>query len=248
VADEKKTEVATSEKNFRSKVHAFPPDIIDEIDKSIAKGLKGERIRAFLVRTYKGPLEIPDRKTLDLYVKNRFKTAHEKAELSVKVKRELDYTDEELREMHRRLNVAGTDVSNRKGLLDKMVTLMLTRIQLTSQLQDRLLDPRVEHNIIKMVGEVRALTVQLMELENQLGVHEAVARTILEKFLAELAPVVRKAAEDTYGSSKTKEFIERLLKSYKTIDIDRIRNEAVLEVSNMEKEQLGVKKIGSNAA
>jgi hypothetical protein len=248
VVEEKKPVPVVPEKVFKSKVSAFPPEIIRGIDEAIAKGFKSDKIRGYIVRAYQGPLEIPNRKTIDAYLKNRSKTAFANADKATKIKRELDYTEEELRTMRQRLDVAGTDISDLKGVLKKMVTLMLTRIQLTSQLQDNLLDPRVEHNIVKMVGEVRVLTVQLMELEGQLGVHEAVARLIVEKFFSDLAPVARKAFEDVVGTAKTKEFIEKLSKGYKSIDMERIRNEAVIEVSNVEKEQSGVKKIGAHAS
>lgn len=248
MADEKKPAQVEPDKIIKSKINAFPPEIIRGIDEAIAKGMKADRVRAYIVRTYKGALEIPNRKTVDLYMKRRYKAAHQNADKSAELKKKLDLTEEELREMHGRLNVAGTDITNLKGILQKMVSLMLSRIQLMSQLQDNLLDPRVEHNIIKQVGEVRVLTVKLMETEVELGVHEAVARLIIDKFLFELAPVVRRAAEDTYGSSKSKEFIERLQKGYKSIDFQRIRNEAVVEVSQIGKEKTDVKKIGSYAA
>jgi len=246
MTEEQKPQVKVTE--FKSKLFLFPKAFLDEIDRRIHKGHKADAIRKYVAEGYKGELSIPNRKVFARYIKWRREHVMVRQDLAVKIRKELEPTEQEIRALMERLNVAGMDISDRKIVLERLVVFLMARTQMISQVQDSVMDPRFEQNIIGQVAEIHAMLQTLLKLEGQLGVHEAVARLIVEKFLFELAPIVRKAAEDTYGQAKTKEFLDRLQKAYKAIDFNRIRNEAVIEVSALGKETSNGKEARANAA
>jgi len=128
-------------------------------------------------------------------------------------------------------------LSDRKAFMERVIRFLLVRTEEVSNIQGSLLDPRFEQNITNHLTLVEKITDKLLRLEGQIGMHEFVARRIIEKFFFELAPLLRQAAEDTYGPDRLKAFMERVAKTPAKIDMARIKQEAAAEAAAFASEE-----------
>lgn len=246
MADEKPKVPAVIPQN---RMFGFPADILSGVLEIVEAGGRADKVNAYMKRAYVGPLKIPEKKSIQRYIKYLFDNDLVKSGRSAKIKEGIRITTEELLEMQRRLNFSGLDPTQIKAGLQKMIQLMAIRFDFNSQLQNIMLDPRVEANMIKWMDSMRETYGKLLEIEVQVSSYEAMATLIVEKYLYEMASHARRAAEETYGSQKNKEFLERLDRYTRGIDFDRIRTEANAEVIIMEKELAsGSKKIRTISA
>lgn len=235
---------------FKSRLFEFGKAWLDDIDRLIAKNDSAMTIRTFLVNKYKGPLSIPDRKTISAYIKWRKEVQRVSAGSAVRILKETERTEADLKSMMARLRIADADVSNRKDLLENIIRFLLVRTEAITQVQENLMDPRFESTITKHLGLVKDVTDTLLKMEGQTGIHDYIARRIIELFLQEMAPLIKQAAEDTYGPDQLKAFLERVGKGYKKIDFSRLRRDATTEaaaVSNDEVISAINKSTGPNA-
>jgi hypothetical protein len=219
---------------FKNRLKEFGAAWLGDIDRMIARNCDAAEIRRWLMSKYNGPIPIPDVKTFRSYVKHVKTTLNSKASSAVRVRKANEKTEQELRELLGRLQIAEADISDRKGLLERMVRFLLARTEAISQYQENLMDPRFEQIITNHLGLVKTTTDTLLKLEGQIGEHEFIARRIVEKFMVEMAPVLKQAAEDTYGAEKLKVFMERVNKGYAKIDFVRIKKEAADEAAKHE--------------
>ena len=143
---------------------------------------------------------------------------------------ETERTEQELQAMMMRLNIAEVDVGNKKDLLERMIRFLLVRTEVVSKLQDNLMDPRYERNINDHLALVKSVVDSLAKMEGQIGEHEYIARRIVEKFLSDLAPIIKQVAEEVYGADKIRAFMEKLAKGYGRVDWNRIKKEVRAEV------------------
>lgn len=220
----------------KNRMFGFPADILIGVSEIVAAGGRGKRVIEFMKRDYDGPLKIPDRKSVDRYIKYLLENDLADKGKASKIKDGIKITTDEIMEMQRRLNISGIDPTQIKAGLQKMIAVMAVRFEFNSQLQNVMLDPRVEANMIKWMDSMRETYAKLLDIEIQVSSYEAMATLIVEKYLYEMASHARRAAEETYGSAKSKEFLEKLDRYTRGIDFDRIRTEANAEVIIMEKE------------
>ncbi len=233
MADEKPKVPVVIPKN---RLFGFPADILAGVLETVQAGGRADKVLVYIKRAYDGPLKVPDRKSVARYIKYLFDNDLVDNGKAAKLKEGIRVTTQELIEMERRLNMSGLDPTNIKAGLQKMIQTMAIRFEFNSQLQNMMLDPRVEANMIKWMDSMRETYGKLLEIEIQVSSYEAMAALIVEKYLFEMASHARRAAEETYGSQKSKEFLERLDRYTRGIDFNRIRTEANTEVIIMEKE------------
>jgi hypothetical protein len=214
----------------------FPAEILKGVLEIVAAGGKGKKVHAYMKRAYVGPLQVPEKKSIQRYIKYLFDNDLVDNGKIAKIKEGIRLTTDEILEMERRLNISGLDPTQIKAGLQKMISAMALRFEFNSQLQNTMLDPRVEANMIKWMDSMRETYAKLLEIEIQVSSYEAMATLIVEKYLYEMASHARRAAEETYGSAKSKEFLEKLDRYTRGIDFDRIKTEANAEVIIMEKE------------
>lgn len=241
------TEEKKPPKEFENKFLKFPTDNIDEVNVRINKGEKADVIRKYLVEKYKGPFKIPNRKTIIKYIKWYKSETSQKSDSRISLLKENSYTMSEIRDMMRRLNVGGMDISDHKAAIEKIAQFMMVRLQLTSQIQDRLLDAKFEQVITNQVGEIHAMLKTLLEHEDKMGIIDFIIFRMTNKFLEEFAPVVSRAYEET-PQKDLKGFLEKIQKYHKSIDLNRIRDEAIAESKTLKKGASNGKEIRTNAA
>jgi len=223
---------------FKNRLFEFGARWLGDIDRRVARNCSAADILKWLKENYNGSLPIPTRKTVAAYVKWKRQIQRGSAGSAVMIRKETERTEADLRQMLGRLQIAEADISDRKGLLERLVRFLLVRTELIAQVQDNLMDPRFEDTITKHLSLVKTTTDTLLKLEGQMGAHEFIARRIVEKFMMELAPVIKQAAEDTYGPEKLKVFLEKVNKGYAKIDFNLIKKEAAIEAAAHGTEEL----------
>jgi hypothetical protein len=216
---------------FKNRLFEFGATVLGEIDVRIARKAGAAEIRKWLLDKYNGPIPIPTLKTIQAYIKWKRNVQRTTAGAAVRIRREMEKTETELREMTSLLNIAGLDISDRKGALERMAQFLLIRTDKTAIVQDSLMDPRFENNITGQIGEAHNIMQTLLKMEGSTGIQEFIARKYVEIFMTELAPIIKQAAEETYGPEKMKAFLERLNKGYAKIDFARIKKDAVAEAT-----------------
>lgn len=216
---------------FQNRLFEFGATWLGDIDKKVARGDNAQAILNWLKSRYNGPLPMPTRKTVQAYVVWKKQALRVTAGAAVRMRLETERTEDELKDMLLRLQIAEADISDRKATLEKLVRFLLVRTERISQVQENLLDPRFEQSITSHLSLVKTTMDTLLKLEGQMGSHEYIARRIVEMFMADLAPVLKQSAEDTYGPDKLKAFLERVKKGYEKIDFARIKKDAAAEAA-----------------
>ncbi len=225
-------------RRFQNRLFEFGAAWLGDIDKKVAKGDTAQGILDWLKSKYSGPLPMPTRKTVQAYVKWRRQALRVTAGAAVRIRLETERTESELKEMLLRLQIGEMEIGDRKVVLEKMVRFLLVRTERISQVQENLLDPRFEQAITNHLGLVKTTVDTLLKMEGQIGAHEFIARRIVEMFLADMAPILKQAAEDTYGPEKLKAFLERVNKGYARIDFVRIKKDAAMEAASLGTEEV----------
>jgi hypothetical protein len=223
-----------------ARMQEFPIDILVELKQLVARGVKADRIRTRLRELYKGSLTIPNVQSIKKWVQGQLAINAAENDTSIAIRREMEYTDSQLRELQGRLNIGFLDIGDRKKAMETVVNFILARVQVASQIQGNLMDPRYEAVMAKHLEVIHKYLETILKLEGQLGLHEYVARLIVEQYLTEVAPIMRKAFEDTVGQEKFKAFVAKFTAGVKTIDFERIKNESVNKAIAFEKGEINV--------
>jgi hypothetical protein len=216
---------------FRNRLQELGVGWLKDIDRKVARGDNAQTILDWLKRSYKGPVPLPDVKTVRAYIVHVRNDLNVKAGAAVRIRQQTERTEEELRALLSRLQIAEADIGDRKALLERLVRFLLVRTEVIAQVQDNLLDPRFEMVITNHLTLVKSTTDTLLKLEGQIGEHEFIARRIVERFLGDLAPVIKQVAEEMFGQDKLKAFMEKLAKGYARIDWARIKKEAAADAA-----------------
>ena len=206
----------------------FGAAILEDLERKILQNYSAPALLKWLRDHYVGSIPMPDVRTVRAYVEYKRATMNATAGSAIRLRKMTERTDEELREMLVRLNIAGTDISDKTALLERLVRFLLVRVEEASHLQANLLDPRVEQVMTNQLTLVKSTTEILLKLEGQIGEHELIARLIVEQFLSDLAPIIKRVAEETYGPDKLKLFMDKLSKEYLKIDWQRIKRDAAI--------------------
>jgi hypothetical protein len=216
---------------FKNRLFEFGAAWLVDIDRMVARNCQAAEILRWLKDHYNGPLPIPDQKTIRTYVKWKRQTMRLTAGSAIRIRKETERTDTELREMLGRLQIADMDLSNPKAAYEKIIRFLFVRTEITAQVQDNLMDPRFEQVITGHLALAKNTLDSIQKMDGQLGTHGFIARRIVEKFISELAPIIKQAAEDTWGPDKVKAFLEKVNKGSARIDFSKIKREATIEAA-----------------
>jgi hypothetical protein len=233
---------------FNNRMLSFPPDILEAIDKKILNNASPQKLIDFLRDSYKGGLDIPTRQTIAVYIKWRKERLFKTVDANIRSKKELAYTEVELREMYAKLKIAETDPSDKRALLEKIMVFLLHRVEMGAQIQDNLSDPRYEQVLTNQLQLVKGVSETLLKMEGQLGANEFIARRMVERFFSELVPILQALVQKHIGQDKAKIFLDQFKKEVKTIDFQKIKHESIMEASAMEDSDGIGKSIGSDPA
>ncbi len=230
-----KPSVDAPPKNAGPKMARLGIEVLKDLDLEIAKGSGPDKLRNWMLKHYRGQEPIPGKNTLAKYIKERKEFLFKKVDAVARMKKETEYTEQQLREMLARLNMANLEIGDRKILLEKIIGFLLMRIQAFVQVQEVLMDAKYEQIMINQLTLIHTVTETLLRLEGQIGFQEFVAQRIVEKFLEEIVPACQRSVEKVFGDSKVKEFLLEFEKQQKTVNFDRLRQEATVEASAFEK-------------
>jgi hypothetical protein len=222
----------------RDRMADFSMDVLKDIDLLISQGKNANYIRKWIFDHFKGTVHPPDVKTIRLYIKKRLPVLNKNADTSIKVRRDLEMTEKELHDLYARLQVVGQDMSNKKALLERIVNFLLYRVELMSRIQENTKSPGGEQVIVSQLSVVHTFLQTILKLEGQLGANEFIARRIVEKFLVEFAPLVKKVVDRVCGAEKTKSVLADIHKELPNIDMNRLRKEAEEEAAAIASEDL----------
>lgn len=246
--DEKKPEVVKVATTFKNKLMQFPPHHLTEIGIIVGKNKGADEVIKYLKANYKGPIPIPNRKTVAIYVKWIKPQVKIEKDVVARLKQEVQLTESELRKFLDQLNISRLDVKNRMFVIENIASYLLNRVQTIAQLQDVIMDPRFENILTNQLAEVHSMMMTLLKYDDDIKGYEFIAKRIVEKFFEELAPAIRRAAEETWGGDKIKLFLDKVQKYNKAIDFNRIRSEAIDEAASFSKDGNSVNKNGAKAA
>lgn len=216
---------------LKNRLFEFGAIWLKNIDKKIASGHTPAAIWEWLKKEYKGSLPMPDVKTVRTYVNWRKEGMRREAKGTIRGTKEQHRTEQDLSTMSKTIGLANMDIGDRTELYERIVRYLLVRTETVANVQETMLDPRFESNITSHLALAKSTADSLLKMEGQLGIHGTIARLIIEKYMQELAPIIRQAAEDTYGTDKLRIFMERLSKNASRIDLARIKHEATAEVT-----------------
>ncbi len=214
----------------------FPDEVRAEIDKSISYGCGTKQVQDLIKKMYHGPLSMPKANVLKKYIaqrrpvvardlENRIATVQKDAEKQ----REIDSL--------RNIDVARLDLNDKKKLLLDLARANFQRVELLKEIQTTALDPRWENAITANMAAGQKAIEAVLKLEGLLG-GESINSAIVFSLMSILNPLVRLAAEDTWGKERLPVFAQNLEKRFGTVTMEQLKAAALSRITEQKSQEV----------